>query len=156
MEVEVSEGRACPKTVSRIRTTLSRKVFFEGGRLRCSGLFFFHLESFLLIARGLIRLRRGSIRSSWISQSSPRYQASNVTGVLASRVPDLPRRAVRPRAGASGPTVLDQANSDEIGLPLLIRNGRPTASLTSVDGSIPRAWRMVAPRSSGPTGSRAG
>ena len=39
------------------------------------------------------------------------------------------------------------------GVPVLIRRGRPTASRSSMAGSMPRAWRIVAPRSSGLTGS---
>ena len=41
-------------------------------------------------------------------------------------------------------------------VPALIRKGRPTGSRSSVAGSIPRACRIVAPRSSGLTGSRDG
>ncbi|HET7523333.1 MAG TPA: hypothetical protein VFJ79_04230 [Acidimicrobiales bacterium] len=37
-----------------------------------------------MITRGLIRLRRGSVRSVCISQSTPRYHDSNVAGVLPS------------------------------------------------------------------------
>jgi hypothetical protein len=48
------------------------------------------------------------------------------------------------------------ANSAFKGLPLLIRNGRPRGSRISVTGSMPRVWRIVAPMSSGLTGSRDG
>src|SRR3954463_4014994 len=40
---------------------------WDGARL-CSGRFFFHFDIFRLITRGLTRLRRGSVRSPWISQ----------------------------------------------------------------------------------------
>src|SRR5690349_21852820 len=73
-----------PNTVQRRITTASEKVFFKGGRWRCSGRFFFHFDIFRLITRGLIRLRRGSVRSVCISQSTPRYHASNDAGALLS------------------------------------------------------------------------
>jgi integrase len=72
------------------------------------------------------------------------------------------RGSHRAMAGTSAPAISDQAgsiaypNSGISGVPVLIWKGRPTGSRTSVLGSIPRAWRMVAPRSSGLTGSREG
>ena len=75
-EQYVSHSYSKLNTVQRIITTVSAKVFFKGGRCRCSGRFFFHFDIFCLITRGLIRLRRGSVRSSCISQSKPRYHAS--------------------------------------------------------------------------------
>ena len=51
---------------------------------------------------------------------------------------------------------LDQPNSRVIGLPAAIGRGRPSVSVTSVAGSMPRAQNMVAAMSSGVTGSVAG
>src|SRR5262249_41033860 len=50
-------GRVRANTVQRRITTASGKVFFKGGRCRCSGRFFFHFDIFRLITRGLIRFR---------------------------------------------------------------------------------------------------
>ena len=63
----------------------------------------------------------------------------------------IPRRCL-PLSGSR----LDQPNMCASGVPSLIRKGRSTASLTWVAGSMPRACRMVAPRSSGLEGSLAG
>src|SRR4051812_26305217 len=69
-------------TVQFSITTDSEKAFFKGGRRRCSGRFFFHFDIFRLITRGLIRLRRGSVRSPCISQSSASYHSSSSAKVL--------------------------------------------------------------------------
>src|SRR3954466_12957521 len=77
-----AKGGARVNTVQRRITTASGKVFFKGGRCRCSGRFFFHFDIFRLITRGLIRFRRGSVRSPCSSQSKPSYHASNDPAVL--------------------------------------------------------------------------
>ena len=74
-------------TVQRIITTVSGKVFFKGGRCRCSGRFFFHFDIFRLITRGLIRLRRGSVRSPCISQSNAPIPRLERRGRLCCRIP---------------------------------------------------------------------
>ena len=56
-------------------------VFFKGGMCRCSGRFFFHFDIFRLITRGLIRFRRGSVRSPCSSQSKASYHPSNDAAV---------------------------------------------------------------------------
>ena len=48
--------RARDNTVHSLITTVSAKDFDKGGRLRCSGRFFFQLDIFRLITRGLMRL----------------------------------------------------------------------------------------------------
>ena len=85
-----AETNAKPNTVQRSITTVSGKVFFKGGMFRCSDRFFFHFDIFRLITLGLIRLRRGSVRSTCISQSKPRYHASKVAGV----VPHIPATGI--------------------------------------------------------------
>src|SRR5208337_2378950 len=47
-------------TVRQVITTVSAKVFFKGGRPRCSGRFLANLDILRLTTRGLTRLRRGS------------------------------------------------------------------------------------------------
>jgi hypothetical protein len=49
-----------PNTVQRVITMVCAKVFCKGGRWRCCGRVFFHLDIFRLTTRGLMRLgRRG-------------------------------------------------------------------------------------------------
>ena len=59
-----------PNTARQVISTVSAKVFFKGGRPRCSGRFLANLDILRLTTRGLTRLRRGSRRSWAISSSS--------------------------------------------------------------------------------------
>lgn len=52
-----------PNTVQLAITTASAKVFVNGGGWRCWGRFLGHLDTFCLMTRGLMRLRRGAMRS---------------------------------------------------------------------------------------------
>ena len=61
---------ASPNTARQVISTVSAKVFFKGGRPRCSGRFLANLDILRLTTRGLTRLRRGSRRSWAISSSS--------------------------------------------------------------------------------------
>ena len=49
-----------PNTARQVISTVSAKVFFKGGRPRCSGRFLANLDILRLTTRGLTRLRRGS------------------------------------------------------------------------------------------------
>ena len=51
---------AKPNTARQVISTVSAKVFFKGGRPRCSGRFLANLDILRLTTRGLTRLRRGS------------------------------------------------------------------------------------------------
>jgi hypothetical protein len=113
------EDRFNANTVQRRITTASGKVFCKGGRCRCSRRFFFHFDIFRLITRGLIRFRRGSVRSICISQSTPRYHASNVARVLpshsGSRHFRIWKHPVKESASGSSPAVPAASNiSDRI------------------------------------------
>src|SRR5512142_1245128 len=101
-------------TVQRSITTASEKVFFKGGRCRCSDRFFFHFDIFRLITRGLIRLRRGSVRSTCISHSTPRYHASKAACDLlshsGSRHFRIWKHPVKDNASGSSPAVPAASN----------------------------------------------
>src|SRR6516164_4695085 len=71
-------------TVQVIITTVSIKRFFNGGTGRWCGPFFSHFFLFRLITRGLIRLRRGSVRSCCNSANRLAYHCSNGAGVRLS------------------------------------------------------------------------
>src|SRR5208337_238651 len=71
-------------TVRQVITTVSAKVFFKGGRPRCSGRFLANLDILRLTTRGLTRLRRGSTRSWTNSASSRSYHWSRRCGVVLS------------------------------------------------------------------------
>ncbi len=73
---------ACPKTAQIRITTVSIKVFFKGGRERCSARFLGHFRSVCLTTLGLTRLRRGSICSWLISQRRVSYHFWKDCGVV--------------------------------------------------------------------------
>ena len=69
-----------PNTVRQVITTDSAKVFVGVGWPRC-GTFLGELRHLPLTTRGLILLRRGSVRSWAISSNSKRYHCSSSAGV---------------------------------------------------------------------------
>ncbi len=73
-----------PNTARQVISTVSAKVFFKGGRPRCSGRFLANLDILRLTTRGLTRLRRGSSRFWAISSGSSRYHRFRPCGVTLS------------------------------------------------------------------------
>ena len=84
----VNDGSEVPSftanTVQLSITTDWAKVLSSGGSLRCFGRHLFQRDIFRLITRGLMRLRRGGIRSQPISQSNVVYHSRNLRLSLGS------------------------------------------------------------------------
>ena len=66
--VAAGSVRLRANTARQVISTVSAKVFFKGGRPRCSGRFLANLDILRLTTRGLTRLRRGSVL--WAISSS--------------------------------------------------------------------------------------